>query len=545
MLQKIDKVLIANRGEIAARIQRACDAFGVKCATICSEADVGSYFARTAHELIVIGPAPVAESYLSIEKIIAAAKKHKCDAVHPGYGFLSESAEFADAVIDAGLTFIGPMPESIRILGNKTAAREQVTKRGVPCTPGTPGGLDDKALVEAAKKVGVPLIIKASAGGGGRGMRVVHDFSELEEQLLLARGEAKKFFGNPEVYLERYIENPRHIEVQVFGDAHGNVVHMGTRDCSLQRRHQKLIEEAPAPNISDELREKLHQAAVEAALSVSYLGAGTVEFLVAGEEFFFLEMNTRIQVEHPVTEEVTGLDLVALQLVVATGEKLPIKQDAIQFSGHAIEYRVYAEDPFNNFQPAIGKITKLIRPTDSKLREDFAIEEGDSISAYYDALITKIIVRGENRNEAFLFSREILDAFEIEGVPTTLPFHKWAIHQNDFRKTDISISYVSEKFSEASLEEQRAAYAKDPDHIEVENGKPHIETELYRSEAFDMDYVIEITHRPDGLFFLKPKAEGCGEASAQYCRISNGRAAALNSIKVEVLDCISPVNIFS
>ncbi|RIL02551.1 MAG: hypothetical protein DCC75_13255, partial [Proteobacteria bacterium] len=405
---KINKVLIANRGEIALRIKRACRKLGIRSAAIVSEADKNSLFAREAEELYVIGPAPARESYLAADKIIAAAKELGCDAIHPGYGFLSENAEFARKVIDNGLVFVGPSPESIEALGSKTKARAHVKRFGVPVTPGSEGGLSDQRLVELAAQIGFPVIVKAVAGGGGRGMRIVNSAGELTQILPRARAEALKNFASDDVYLEKFIEQPRHVEVQILGDAFGHVIHLGTRDCSTQRRHQKLVEEAPAPNLSSDLRERIHMAAVNAAKSVSYQNAGTAEFLVKGEEFYFLEMNTRIQVEHPATEMVTGVDLVELQLKVAQGERIPWSQDQITFDGHAIEFRIYAEDPANNFAPSPGRITRLKRNDAPYVREDIGFSEGDEISLHYDAMISKLIVKGENRSDAIAKSIAIL-----------------------------------------------------------------------------------------------------------------------------------------
>jgi len=461
---KINKVLIANRGEISLRIQRACDELGIGYVAVASEVDRGALFARKAKELALIGPAAARESYLNIDRLLAAAKEHDCDSVHPGYGFLSENAEFARRVIEAGLTFVGPEPESIEILGNKTAARQRVSDFGVLCTPGCSAGLSDANLASAAQEIGFPIIIKAVAGGGGRGMRTVYSQQELAQGLSRARGEAAKNFGNDDVYLEKYITEPRHVEVQIFGDHYSNLVHFGTRDCSTQRRHQKLVEEAPAPFLAPRLREKIHHAAIQAASSVNYRNAGTVEFLVKGQEFYFLEMNTRIQVEHPVTELVTGVDLVALQLRVAMGEKLPYAQSDIEFNGHAIEFRVYAEDPEAEFRPCTGTIHTLRRPRASFVREDTAIEKGDTVSPHYDAMLTKIIIRGADRSQAILRSREILKRYEIKGLPTTLVFHRWLLSLSPFRKHCLEIGFVERYFNRASVRELRASEVRDPKH---------------------------------------------------------------------------------
>lgn len=541
---KIKKVLIANRGEIAARIQRACRKLGIASVSIASEADAKSYFARQAEELVIIGPPPAKDSYLNIAKIVQVAVERGCDAVHPGYGFLSENSDFARAVIDAGLIFVGPDPASIETLGSKTKARAQVTKFGVPCTPGTPGDLDDGALVEAASAIGFPVIIKAVAGGGGRGMRVVHSAEEMSQVLPRARGEALKNFSNQAVYAEKYIANPRHVEVQIFGDAHGKVVHFGTRDCSAQRRHQKLIEEAPAPLLAPAVRQGVEAAAVQAARSVGYKNAGTAEFLVCGNDFYFLEMNTRIQVEHPVTELVTGVDLVELQLKVAQGEAIPFEQGDIATTGHAIEFRIYAEDPAKNFAPAIGRITALKRPVAPYIREDFGCEAGDEISPHYDAMISKLIVFGQTRREAIDRGLEALREYAIAGLASTLDFHRWLLREPAFRAGGFDIGFVERTFSPAALRAVRASELRDPLHREPVEGAEVVEYFRYRSKQFQHSYIIEITHRGGGLFEARPmNAEGASVAP-QFCRASNGLRAVLRALESEVLEVTPPAELF-
>ena len=506
---------------------------------ICSEIDRNSYFARNAEALVVIGPAPARDSYLSIEKIINAALDNECDSVHPGYGFLSENASFARACRDAGLIFIGPTPESIDILGSKTEARKKVQEFSVPCVPGAIGGLSDTALIARAKEVGFPIIIKAVAGGGGRGMRVCQTIEEMTEALPLARGEAMKNFSSEDVFFERFIELPRHVEVQVFGDTHGNVVHFGTRDCSAQRRHQKLVEEAPAPGLPPAMREKIHTAAVRAAESVGYVNAGTAEFLVKGEEFYFLEMNTRIQVEHPVTEEVTGVDLVELQFRVARGEPIPMKQSEISFSGHAMEFRIYAEDPGQNFSPSKGKIAKWIRPRTPAFREDYAFEEGDEVSLFYDAMMSKVIVKGESRERVIRDAYELLQNYKISGIKTNIEFHRWLLLQPEFRRDHIDIGFIERTFTPACLDELRTREVRDPLH------QPPVSGALVK-EFFEVDsFTIEVVHEAEGTFLASVVDAQGRRSRGRWARRSNGRAAAIASLVSEVLEQVPSGDIFN
>lgn len=540
------KVLIANRGEISIRVQRACRKLGISFVVVASEIDKGALFTRGAEALYIIGPPPAAQSYLNISNILEAAKSTDCDAIHPGYGFLSERSDFAKAVLDAGLIFIGPDPESIEILGSKTAARARATESGVPVTKGSTSALSDKELEKRAAEIGFPVIVKASFGGGGRGMRVARSASELKDALPRARGEAKKNFGNEDVYIEEYLEAPRHVEVQVFGDSYGNVVHMGTRDCSLQRRHQKLIEEAPAPFLPDSLREEIEKAAVRAAKSVNYKNAGTAEFLVKGDRFCFLEMNTRIQVEHPVTEEVTGIDLVELQLRVARGEKLPFLQEDIKTEGSSIEFRVYAEDPIKNFLPAIGRIEKLKKDLSTPFRDECGVEQGDEISPYYDAMISKVIVTGKTREEAIEKSKKILSGYEIKGLPTTIPFHLWALSQKAFQNGLHDIGFVEREFSKESLHEFEVRSIKDPDYRPPKEGIYFKEHFRYRSEKFGALYTIEVIHSDDGIFIATPIDERGSRARLnRYKRASNGKKTVITSLSTEVLEKFSADEIFS
>lgn len=541
---RIRKVLIANRGEIAMRIARACEALGIASTLIASEADRNSLAARRAKELVIIGPAAAKDSYLAMDKIIAVAKEKGCDSVHPGYGFLSENAQFAKKVTEAGLIFIGPTAESIEALGSKTEARRRVQERGVPTTKGAPGNLSDQELIAAAIEIGFPVIIKAVAGGGGRGMRIVNSAAEMTENLPRARAEALKNFSNEAVYCEQYISEPRHVEVQIFGDSHGNVVHFGTRDCSTQRRHQKLVEEAPAPFLREDLRRRIESSAVEAAKSVGYQNAGTAEFLVKGDKFYFLEMNTRIQVEHPVTEMVAGVDLVQLQLKVAQGEPIPWEQKDIRFSGHAIEFRIYAEDPENNFSPSKGRITKLRQPQAPYIREDGSIEEGDDIVLFYDAMLSKLIVSGKDRAEAIARAYAALRTYEIEGLATTIPFHRWLLRNSPFRSSPLDIGYIGRQFSKESLRELEVGEVVDPAHVAPIGGAHKVENFEYHSAQFNADYRVEIVHRPDGLFLFAPISKDGARPDPRFCRLSNGRSAGIQSLISEVLETVAPSDIF-
>lgn len=542
---KIKRVLIANRGEIALRIQRACQKLGIQTVTIASEVDSQALFARKADKLVIIGPAPAREFYLSIDRIITAAKEQDCDAIHPGYGFLSENAEFAQKVEEAGLCFIGPSSKSIQSLGSKTEARRLVRARGVPTTEGCAGGLTDHEIEREANRIGYPVIIKAVAGGGGRGMRIAQSAEEVRAALPLARAEALKNFSNEAVYIEQYVAEPRHVEVQVFGDKHGHVVHFGTRDCSTQRRHQKLVEEAPAPFLSAGLRAAIEHAAVEAARSVNYENAGTAEFLVKGDKFYFLEMNTRIQVEHPVTEAVTGVDLVELQLRVAQGEPLPMSQSEIRFSGHAIEFRIYAEDPSTNFAPSKGRIHKLLRPGYDFVREDHGIEEGDDVSLYYDAMLSKLIVRGETRKQAIENSIKVLREYQLEGLATTLPFHKWLLINSPFVAGPLDIGYLGRHFGPHSLRDLEASEIKDPRHREPVAQAEHREELRYTSRTYSAEYTIEVLHQDGGFFLARPINSDGVKASLRYCRRSNGFATAVKALTVEVLEKVEPGELFS
>lgn len=417
------KVLIANRGEIALRIVRACRELGIESVAVYSEADRESLHVRFADDDVCIGPAPARDSYLRIPRIIAAAEITGADAIHPGYGFLAENAEFAETCAASGVTFIGPTPDQIRTMGDKAAARAAMIANGVPVVPGSPGPVEDvDEALAYAEKMGFPVIIKAAAGGGGKGMRVARDSDDFARSFQLARSEALGAFGNGSVYVEKYLERPRHVEFQILGDSQGTVIHLGERDCSVQRRHQKLVEEAPCPALTPELRQKMGDAAVKGAKAINYVGAGTVEMLLDEDgSFYFMEMNTRIQVEHPVTEMLTGIDLVKEQIRVAAGLPLSVSETP-ELRGHVIECRVNAEDPARNFQPSPGKIEVLHMPGGNGVRVDTAAYAGYTVPPFYDSMIAKLIVHGRDRPEAIAKMRLALDTFVIEGVTTTIPF---------------------------------------------------------------------------------------------------------------------------
>jgi acetyl-CoA carboxylase, biotin carboxylase subunit len=436
------KVLIANRGEIALRIIRVCKQFGIKTVAVYSQADRDSLHVRFADEAVCIGPPPSRESYLKIPRIIAAAEITNADAIHPGYGFLAENASFAEICTTSGMKFIGPSPEMISAMGDKALAKETMRKAGVPVVPGSEGVVEQvEEALEIAKSIGFPVIIKAVAGGGGRGMRIVREESEMENQLKTAQHEAEQGFSNPDVYIEKFLEQPRHIEIQVFGDQHGNVIHFGERDCSVQRRHQKLVEESPSPIVDEALRKEMGDAAVKGCKAVNYENAGTIEFLVDKDKnFYFMEMNTRIQVEHPVTEQVTGHDLVKLQLQVAAGERLPKKR--IQHRGHAIECRINAEDPANNFRPSPGTITDFHMPGGFGVRVDTHMYAGYTVPPYYDSLIAKLIVFAQTREGAISKMASALDEFVVQGVKTTIPFHSQVMQNEKFRSGTFDTSFL-------------------------------------------------------------------------------------------------------
>lgn len=447
------KILIANRGEIALRIMRSAKEMGIKTVAVYSEADRASLHVLYADEAVCIGPAPSNQSYLIGEKIIEACKITGAEAIHPGYGFLSENAAFARLVKQSGLILIGPTPEAMEIMGNKLSAKAAALKYQIPMVPGTEEAITD---VEEAKRraleVGFPILIKAAAGGGGKGMRVVEQPADFEEQMQLAVSEATSAFGDGSVFIERYVSSPRHIEIQVLGDTHGNIVHLFERECSIQRRHQKVIEEAPSSVLTPEIREKMGKCAVDVARSVNYVGAGTVEFILDENlEFFFLEMNTRLQVEHPVTEMITGLDLVKEQIRIARGEKLAYTQDQLRISGHAMELRVYAEDPENNFLPDIGVLQTYKTPKGNGVRVDDGFEQGMEIPIYYDPMIAKLITYGKDREEAIKRMIRAIDEYQITGIQTTLGFGKFVMEHEAFRSGNFDTHFVAKYFSTGKL----------------------------------------------------------------------------------------------
>ncbi len=455
------KVLVANRGEIAVRILRACGERGISTVAVFSEADRTALHVRYAEEAYAIGPAPARESYLRIDKIIDVARKSGADAIHPGYGFLAENAEFAAACAEAGITFIGPSPDAIARMGDKITARETVAKNNVPLVPGSGRGLNDEELVHAAHEIGFPLMVKASAGGGGKGMRAVHDPAEFERALGAARREAAASFGNDEVYLEKLITSARHIEIQILADAHGNAIHLGERECSIQRRHQKLIEEAPSVAIDAETREAMGQVAIAAGRAVDYVNAGTVEFLFDGKtgDYYFLEMNTRLQVEHPVTEMVTGVDIVKEQIAIADGRRMRYKQADVAAKGWAIECRIAAEDAQNNFMPSTGVVSYLAEPTGPGVRVESSLYRGYEVGLYYDPMIAKLIVHADTRAEAILRMRRALGEYRIGGIKTSIPFHQDVMDSTEFIWGTFDTGFVERRHFEQppNAEHERVA----------------------------------------------------------------------------------------
>jgi len=437
------KILIANRGEIAVRVIRACKELGIRTVAVYSDVDRDSLHVKLADESVCVGPASTAQSYNNIPSILSAAEITDSEAIHPGYGFLSENPQFAEACLTSGITFIGPSSETIRLGGDKAKARQTMKRRGVPVVPGSDGPVvTEEAALKTAKKIGFPVIIKASAGGGGRGMRIIREEAELEKLYFMAQREALTAFGNGELYMEKYITEMRHIEVQIIADAKGNILHLGERDCSIQRRHQKLIEESPSPIATEKFRKKIGEYAVKAARALKYRNAGTVEFIVEPDgNIYFMEINTRLQVEHPVTEFVTGIDIVKEQIRIAAGLPFEIKQPQVKFFGHAIECRINAEDP-ERFIPCPGKITFLALPGGPGVRVDTAAYNGCVIPSHYDSLIAKLVVHGRDREEAISRMKRALDEFIVEGIKTTIPFHKKVLNDPDFIKGDFNTGFV-------------------------------------------------------------------------------------------------------
>lgn len=453
-MSKIKKLLVANRGEIALRIMRTAREMGIETVAVYSEADRNAPHVKFADEAVLLGPPPSSQSYLLADKIIEACKALNVDAIHPGYGFLSENAAFAKKVTEAGLIFVGPSPEAIEVMGSKLAAKHAVAKYGIPMVPGTEDAISDiDAAKRKAAEIGYPILIKASAGGGGKGMRIVEEESEFEEQMLRAISEAQSAFGDGAVFIEKFITSPRHIEIQVLGDTHGNVVYLFERECSVQRRHQKVIEEAPSAVVSPAMRKAMGEAAVNVAKACNYYGAGTVEFIVDDKlNFYFLEMNTRLQVEHPVTEMITGKDLVKEQILVAEGNALPFKQEDLTINGHSIEIRVYAEDPKNNFLPDIGKLQTYIRPQGPGIRVDDGFEQGMDIPIYYDPMIAKLIVHDEDRGKAIQRMVRAIDDYQITGIETTLGFCKFVLQHEAFSSGQFDTKFVEKYFTPDKLD---------------------------------------------------------------------------------------------
>ena len=452
------KILIANRGEIALRIMKTAQKMGIKTVAVYSEVDRHSPHVKFADEAVLLGPAPSSESYLVMEKVINAAKGTGADGIHPGYGFLSENAAFAQMVEDNGITFIGPKPHAIKVMGNKLAAKEAVRDYDIPMVPGIEEAITDVALAEkVAKQIGFPILIKASAGGGGKGMRVVENLKDLPEQMQRAISEAQAAFGDGSVFIEKYVGSPRHIEIQVLADMHGNIVHLFERECSVQRRHQKVVEEAPSAVLTPEIRNAMGEAAIKVARACDYVGAGTVEFLLDEQKnFYFLEMNTRLQVEHPVSELISGIDLVEQQIKVARGEKLAFTQEDLKIKGHALEVRVYAEDPLADFIPSIGTLSTYKTPVGDGIRVDDGFEEGMEVPIYYDPMLSKLITYGKTREEAIQLMITAINNYKVEGVATTLSFGKFVCEHEAFTSGNFDTHFVKNYYSPELLEKQYA-----------------------------------------------------------------------------------------
>lgn len=450
------KILIANRGEIAIRVMKTAQKMGIKTVAVYSEADRGAPHVRFADEAVLLGPAPSSESYLVMDKVIQAAKDTGADAIHPGYGFLSENAKFAQLVEEAGITFIGPKPHAIQVMGNKLAAKEAVRDYDIPMVPGIEEAITDVALAKKiAGEIGFPILIKAAAGGGGKGMRIVHNLEELPEQMDRAISEAKAAFGDGAVFIEKYVSSPRHIEIQVLADTHKNSVHLFERECSVQRRHQKVVEEAPSAVLTPEIRKAMGEAALKVAKACDYVGAGTVEFLLdEHKNFYFLEMNTRLQVEHPVSELIAGVDLVEQQIKVARGEKLAFTQEDLEIKGHALEVRVYAEDPLENFTPSIGTLTTYKTPVGEGIRVDDGFEQGMEVPIYYDPMIAKLITYGKDRAHAIQLMIKAINDYKVEGVATTLSFGKFVCEHEAFVSGNFDTHFVKKYYAPDQLEKQ-------------------------------------------------------------------------------------------
>ena len=456
------KILVANRGEIAIRVMRTAKKMGIKTVAVYSTVDRNAPHVRFADEAVCIGEPPSNQSYLVGEKIIEVAKDLGAEAIHPGYGFLSENADFAEKVEENGLIFIGPKSKAIRVMGSKLAAKEAVKNYNIPMVPGVDEAISDiKKAKVIAREIGYPVLIKASAGGGGKGMRIVENEADLESQMKRAISEATSAFGDGSVFIEKYVTSPRHVEIQIMADSHGNILYFFERECSVQRRHQKVVEEAPSAILSEELRKEMGIAATKVAKSCDYLGAGTVEFLMDADlNYYFLEMNTRLQVEHPVTELITGVDLVELQIKVARGEALPLSQEDLSINGHALELRVYAEDPLNDFLPSVGNLEKYQIPVGEGIRVDNGFEEGMDVPIFYDPMLSKLITYGKDRNEAIEIMIEAIDAYKVEGVQTTLPFGKFVCEHEAFRSGNFDTHFVANYYSPEQLKQQNESEAE-------------------------------------------------------------------------------------
>jgi len=456
------KILVANRGEIALRVMKTAQKMGIKTVAVFSVADRNAPHVKFADEAVCIGEAPSNQSYLLGDNIIKVAKELNVDGIHPGYGFLSENAGFAEAVENNGITWIGPGSHAIRIMGSKLAAKDAVKNYGIPMVPGIDEAITDvKEATKIAKEIGFPILIKASAGGGGKGMRVVEQEKDLEDQMKRAISEAESAFGDGSVFIEKYVSSPRHIEIQVLADKHGNTLHLFERECSIQRRHQKVVEEAPSVVLTEDIRRKMGEAAVKVAEACDYVGAGTVEFLLdENKNFYFLEMNTRLQVEHPVTELITGIDLVEQQIKIARGEKLAFVQDDLKIKGHALELRIYAEDPLDNFMPSVGTLEVYKTPEGEGIRLDDGFEEGMEVPIYYDPMLAKLIIYGKNREEAIQIMLKAIDSYEVKGVQTTLPFGKFVFEHEAFRSGDFDTHFVGNYYSAEKLLEETQEEAK-------------------------------------------------------------------------------------
>ncbi len=456
------KILVANRGEIALRVMQTAKKMGIKTVAVYSEVDRNALHVKYADQAVLLGNSPSSESYLVMDKVLKAAQDTGADAIHPGYGFLSENPIFAKIVVDAGIIFIGPKPHAMNIMGSKLAAKDAVKAFDIPMVPGIDTAIEDvNEAIKISNIIGYPILIKASAGGGGKGMRVVHNAEELPEQMNRAISEAQSAFGDGSVFIEKYVTSPRHIEIQILADNHGNIVHLFERECSIQRRHQKVIEEAPSSVLTDSLRKKMGEAAIKVAKACEYEGAGTVEFLLENnKDFYFLEMNTRLQVEHPVTEMITGIDLVEEQIKIARGERLSFSQNDLSINGHAMELRIYAEDPLNNFLPSIGTLTTYIRPVGNNIRLDDAYEEGMEIPIYYDPMIAKLITYGKNRNEEIQKMKDAIADYHIEGIETTLSFGQFVFDHDNFNTGNFDTHFVKKHFTPEKIKASKSAIKK-------------------------------------------------------------------------------------